>query len=175
MSFDAAGNLLAPTAQSIDIAFTNAGATGTTVALDLSAVTQFAGNYTSGGIDRNGNEAGTLEGLQFTADGVVNGQFSNGISLGLYKLPLATVTSPNLLDLRNGTHYALSEHSGDLVLHEADQTDMGDFVPNTLESSTVDLPTEFSKLVLTQQAYGTSARVMTPVDEMSRVATDLTG
>src|SRR3546814_14267608 len=75
MSFYAAGNLLAPTAQSIDIAFTNAGATGTTVALDLSAVTQFAGNYTSGGIDRNGNEAGTIEGLQFTADGVVNGQF----------------------------------------------------------------------------------------------------
>src|SRR3546814_4392275 len=104
MSFYAAGNLLAPTAQSIDIAFTNAGATGTTVALDLSAVTQFAGNYTSGGIGRNGNEAGTLEGLQFTADGVVNGQFSNGISLGLYKLPLATVTRDRKSTRLNSSH-----------------------------------------------------------------------
>ena len=101
------------------------------------------------------------------------GNFSNGITKDLYKLPLGIVRGPDLLEPRVGTLFALTEGSGALQLQEADLTGQANFVASALESSTVDLGNEFTRLILTQRAYSTAATAMRTVDEMMQTATDL--
>jgi flagellar hook protein FlgE len=172
LTFDATGALVSPTAQSIGLSFAGTGGT-TTVDLDLGATRELGADFTVMGYSQNGIPDGELQSLSFDEEGVLSGLFSNGQTRALYKLPLATVRSPNLLAPIDGTHFALTEAAGDLALHDAAATGLGAFVPGALEQSTTDLSTEFSKLILTQQSYSTNVRAFTVAEEMARVAYQL--
>jgi flagellar hook protein FlgE len=49
----------------------------------------------------------------------------------------------------------------------------GSFMPNSRELSNVDIAQEFSTMIMTQNAYNSSAQVFKTVDEMIQVARDL--
>lgn len=171
MTFDAAGNIVSPLSQSVGLNFGAAGAS--TVALDFTPMRQFGTPFNVLGFTDDGIPSGTLQDVFFDADGVLSGNFSNGRTRALYKVPLATVTNPNGLSLRSNTHFAVSDASGALELREADQTGIGSFAPTSLEQSTTDLGLEFTKLILVQQGYTTAVQAYTVVEEMLQTATDL--
>ena len=172
LTFDATGALVSPTSQSIGLSFAGTGGT-TTVDLDLSATRELGADFTVMGYSQNGIPDGELQSLSFDEEGVLSGLFSNGQTRALYKLPLATVRSANMLEPVDGTHFALTEAAGDLTLSDAAATGLGAFVPGALEQSTTDLSTEFSKLIQTQQSYSTNVRAFTVAEEMARVAYQL--
>jgi len=171
MTFDAAGNITSPLTQSLGLNFGAAGAT--TVALDFTAMRQFGAPFNVLGFTDDGIPAGTLQDIFFDEDGILSGNFSNGRTRSLYKVPLSTVTNPNGLSLRGNTHYTVSDTSGTLELREADLTGIGSFAPASLEQSTTDLGLEFTKLVVVQQGYTTAVQAYTVVEEMLQTATDL--
>ena len=172
LTFDATGAIVPPGAQSIGMSFTGTGG-ATTVAVDYANLSEFGGPFNVVGFTQNGIEQGTLESVSFDEDGVLSGQFSNGQSRPLYKLPLATVFNPNLLEIRNDSHFAVSQQSGEISLLEADQTGLGSFAPASLEQSTTDIASEFTKMIVTQQGYTTAVQAYTVVSEMVEVATQL--
>ncbi len=171
LTFTPAGILVSPTTQSIGLDFGAGGAT--TVAVDMTAINEFGGDFTVLNTTQNGIEAGTLRSVSFDEDGILQGLFSNGQTRALYKLPLASVPNPNELALRSGTHFALSDGAGDLTLFEADLTNFGSFSPAALEQSTTDIATEFNKMIITQQSYSTAVQAYTTIEEMAQVATQL--
>ncbi len=171
MTFDASGDIVSPTTQALTFTYTDGG-TGS-VSLDLSKITQYAGEFTLIQVSRNGNGQGELDSIEVDEDGVVIGNFSNGASRGIYKMPLAMVNSPNLLSLRNATHFAESEASGKITLVEADTTDQGAFVGAAIEQSTVDLAYEFTKMIAAQRSYSSAGNALRTINEMFRIATDL--
>jgi flagellar hook protein FlgE len=83
------------------------------------------------------------------------------------------VPSANLLEPIDGTHFALTDESGDITLLDAATTDLASFTPGALEQSTTDLGLEFNKLIVTQQSYSTAVRAYPVAEEMVRVATEL--
>lgn len=172
LSFDVDGTLLSPTSQAIGLTFAGAGG-ATSVALDLSATRELAGEFTTVDFDQNGIEAGELVGYSFDEDGVLYGTFSNGQTRALYQLAVGIVPSPDRLEPIDGTHFALTDAAGSLTLVDASTTDMVSFISGALEQSTTDLGIEFNKMILTQQSYSTAARAYTVADEMARVATEL--
>jgi flagellar hook protein FlgE len=172
LTFDATGALVSPTSQAFGLTFGGTGG-ATTVDLDLSATRELGAAFTMLGFSQNGLAAGELLSFNFDEDGVLYGTFSNGQTRPFYKLPLAVVPSANLLEPIDGTHFALTDAAGELTLFDAAQTELGSFVPGTLEQSTTDLSSEFSKLILTQQSYSTAVRAYTVADEMTRVAYQL--
>ena len=105
--------------------------------------------------------------------GEVIGDFSNGIARTIYKLPIAIVTEPNKMDLRQNTHYATNQRSGDISLFEADQTALGDFVGGSLEASTADLAMEFNNMIIAQQSFAMNGQSFRAIDEMAQIASDL--
>lgn len=171
MTFDETGLLVAPATQTIDVTFPDASTTS--VAFDFSGMTQYVDNFGVRYLDRDGNPQGQLSSVAIGADGVVEGVFTNGLRQDLYKLALATFRSPNMLATRGDTHYAQTAAAGDLTLYEADQTEKGSFISGAVEESNVSMDMEFTKMVVTQQAYNSSAQVIRTVDEMMRVASDL--
>ena len=171
MTFDETGTLVSPASDTIAVTFPDASTTS--VAFDFSGMTQYVDTFGVRYVDRDGNLQGDLSSVSITGDGVVEGTFTNGMHQDLYKLALATFRSPNLLATRGDTHYAQTAESGDVTLHEADETEMGSFIAGAVEESNVSMDTEFTKMVITQQAYNSSAQVIRTVDEMMRVASDL--
>ncbi len=174
MTFDASGNITAPANLAVGITWTNpAAAAASNIAVDFSLMTQFGGSFTPNVVTANGNTAGTLADISFNDAGEVIGLFSNGLTEGIAKLPIALVRSENQLNTEQGTNFTLSPESGAVRLVEADLSAFAFFAPSGLEESTVDLAGEFSDMIITQRAYSSAAQTIRVVDEMAQVATRL--
>jgi flagellar hook protein FlgE len=172
MTFDVDGTLLSPTSQSIGLTFTGAGGS-TSVALDLNGMREYAGEFNVRDYSQNGIATGELLSYDIDKDGVLYGNFSNGQSRALYQIAVGSVPSPDLMEPIDGTHFALTDESGDLSLVDASTTDMVSFVSGALEQSTTELADEFNKMILTQQSYSSAVRAYTVANEMAQVATQL--
>ncbi|MEC8137194.1 MAG: flagellar hook-basal body complex protein, partial [Pseudomonadota bacterium] len=173
MTFDATGAIILPTSQTLDLTFSNTGGGTASVAVDFSTMSQFAGGFTLLDLSADGNANGLLDSVNFDETGAVIGNFSNGVSRNLYKLPIAIVDEPNKLDLRFNTHYAANSRSGEITLFEADQSGLGDFVAGSLEASTTDLATEFNNMIIAQQSFAMNGQSFRTIDAMAQIAYEL--
>ncbi|CCQ74130.1 Flagellar hook protein FlgE [Magnetospira sp. QH-2] len=154
--------------------FTWANGGTATTAFDFTDTTQFASDdLVQLYYDRNGNTGGQLSGITFDTFGVAVGSFSNGTSRALYKLPLAQFVNPDLLSIYDGNVYGINDNVLAPSLVSAELDGFATFTPNAKELSNVDIGDEFSKIIMTQNAYNSSATVFKTVDEMTVVAKDL--
>ena len=114
----------------------------------------------------DGSAFGSVTGVTVSKDGTVTAQFSNGLSQNVYKIPLATFTSPDGLAQVNGDAYIVTNNSGVANINAANAGAAGSINSQSLEASTVDLATEFTNLITTQRAYSAAARIVTTADQM---------
>jgi len=130
------------------------------------SITEFAstsGNSTVNNLQQNGYAAGQLQSIAVGKNGNVNGTFSNGQSVALAQIPLVHFNSPDNLQSLDGGAYQETADSG-VALAGAS----GQIVGQSLESSNADIATEFTKLIVTQQAYSANTKVITTADQMSQ-------
>jgi flagellar hook protein FlgE len=157
---------------SLSIAGWSSGATDSSITLNLGSVagttglTQFSSNYTVNQIDQNGVQFGAFSGVSISETGIVSANFDNGLSRAIYKIPLVSFTNPNGLISKNGNAFLASDNSGVPVLGSAKNGGLGAISSGALESSTVDLGTEFTNMIIAQRAYSANTKIITTVDEM---------
>lgn len=169
--FDSNGGLTSPTSFTTTLTWSD-GATNT-FTLDNSSMTQFAGDFTLVSFSQNGFSNSNLRKVTFDGAGHVVGQFEDGSTRRIYKVPLATFANANGLEGRDGNVYAESVTSGTPRSQFADVTGIATLQPNTVELSNVDLAGQFTAMIKVQQAYNSSATVFKTIDEMTIVARDL--
>lgn len=144
-----------------------------TLTLDLRNTTQFAGRMTVDS-QHNGLPPGFLESATFNGQGALIGNFDNGRTLELFRLPVARFVAPNALQPRNGNLYASTAEAGDMSIAQAGNRASGSvFLPATIEASNVDVGEEFTKMIVTQKAYSSAATVFRTADEMTVLLRDL--
>ncbi|MBO6755878.1 MAG: flagellar hook-basal body complex protein [Roseibium sp.] len=139
-------------------------ATGIDISFANGSLTQFAsssGNATSVSVDGDGYAAGELVGISIDESGRINAAYSNSQTRALYEIPLATFEAEQNLQRVDGAAFAATPTSG-----EPDLTGGGSIIANALELSNADIASEFSKLIITQQAYSANSRIVTTADEM---------
>jgi flagellar hook protein FlgE len=163
---------LSPAAPSITLTGFTTGAGNATVTLDLGTIagtdglTQFAGDFTISNIDQDGVRFGNYTGITINDEGIVTALFDNGQRQDIYQLPLGMFRNPNGLESKTGNVYLETDRSGNFQLNLAGNGGAGDIAPGALESSTVDLAEEFTKMIITQRAYSANTKVITTADEM---------
>jgi flagellar hook protein FlgE len=166
-TFNANGNLTSPAGGSITIAnATVAGQAVGNLALNFSsgALTQFAstsGNATIGQITQNGFAAGQLQSVAINNSGLVVGTFSNGQNIDLASITLSHFNGTNYLKALDGQAYAATDQSGPAILGAS-----GTIAGSSLEGSNTDIADEFTKLIVTQQAYSANTKVITTANDM---------
>ena len=163
--------LTSPTSTTIDLTWDD-GATNS-FAMDLTDTTQFASDFLLFDFSQNGLSSSSLVNVTFDDKGHVIGNFKDGSSRKIYKIPLATFSNPNGLEFRNGNVFAESVKSGTARSVFADTSGLAIFATSTVELSNVDLASQFTRMIQVQQAYNSSATVFKTVDEMTMVARDL--
>ncbi|MCW8862660.1 MAG: flagellar hook-basal body complex protein, partial [Rhodospirillales bacterium] len=171
VTFNGDGTVNTP--DSLTIAGTASGGEAISYELDITGLTQFAGSLNETFYSYNGSSNATLESVTFDSDGFVLGAFSDTTMRKLYKIPIATFLNPDGLAGYNGNVWAESINSGSVTERFLDTFGSAQLLTNTLESSNVELQDEFTKMLITQQAYNSSATVFRTVDEMTQVAKDL--
>lgn len=137
------------------------------ISIDIERFTQFSGNYNVVFADQDGAELGLRTGVEITREGIVTAQFSNGATMDIYKIPLATFPSVNNLTEVSGTAYKEVDESGQHILREAGEGGAGFLEAANIETSNVDLADEFSKLIVAQRAYSANTKIINTVDQMT--------
>lgn len=131
-----------------------------------SGLTQFASASVVQTVTTNGTAFGNLSNVAIDEDGFVTAVFDNGVTRRIAQVAIATFPNPDGLQAVNGNAYRLTNASGGFSLKAPGTGGAGFLASSTLESSTVDLSTEFTGLITTQRAYSASSKIITTADQM---------
>lgn len=146
---------------------------GDTLALDISNMTNLNGDYEVVTAEVNGNAASLVENVSIGTDGIVYAVDDSGQKIPLFQIPLATVPSPDNLKPSAGNVYMVTADSGDLQIRTANEAGAGKIVSNSLESSTVDIATELTDMIVAQRDYTANSKVVQTGSELLDVLMNL--
>jgi len=135
-----------------------------TVNITSGALTQFAsssGAATINTVTQNGFAAGQLQSVAINNSGLVVGTFSNGQNINLASVTLSHFNGTNYLKSLSGGAYEVTDLSGPAIIGAS-----GKISGSSLEGSNTDIADEFTKLIVTQQAYSANTKVITTANNM---------
>lgn len=166
-AFSASGQMTVPTSNSVPINnMTIDGVNVGRINLDLgSGLTQYAsasGTVTTNDLKQNGYASGTLNSVDVGDNGVITGKYSNGSLIGLARVQVAQFVNPDGLKADSLGNYQQTVASGEAISGLKDTTVVG----ANIEQSNTDIAAEFSKMIVTQQAYSANTRVMSTAQTM---------
>lgn len=131
--------------------------------LGTNGLTQFAdtnGQLKPIEFNQNGYAAGDVARVSISGNRIT-AFYSNGQTADLAEIPLVSFNADNLLQRTDGGAFAETLQSGAPV-PVANGTIQG----SQLEGSNTDIADEFTKLIVTQQAYAANTRIVTTADQM---------
>ncbi len=160
----------------ITLQFDEKGARESTVKLDFSGqsfqkelldgVTQYGSEFTTKGYYQDGYSMGVLTDFAVSQDGTVNGIYSNGQNIPLYRVALALFANPAGLVKNGNTAFTESNNSGIAQIGSPQEGGAGSIIGSTLERSNVDLTEEFTRLIVSQRGFQANARMITTSDQV---------
>jgi flagellar hook protein FlgE len=127
-------------------------------------ITQFAdsnGNAQVNILQQNGFPAGELQQVSVSDKGRIIGSYSNGRTIDLAEITLANFNGANYLKRIDGGAFEVTDESGPAIYGAS-----GKIVGSSLEGSNTDIADEFTKLIVTQQAYSANTRVISSANQM---------
>jgi flagellar hook protein FlgE len=167
LTFDSDGRCEVPSGTiSISAAQLANGAADLSASIDFSSVIQLAGDSTLMATDQDGFAIGTLESFNVGSDGLITGIFSNGLTLSLGQITLASFSNPGGLIGTGGNVFTESNNSGPAQVGVAGSSSRGTLSPGFIEAANVDLGTEFTNMITTQRGFQANSKIITVVDEM---------
>ena len=177
ITFNSDGSLATPTSMPSLAVTWNNGASASSIALNLGTVgktdglTQDASGETTPAVNvtsisSDGLAYGKLSSIAIGKNGVVNATYSNGQTIPIYKIAVATFSDPNGLAAHSDGMYSSTVSSGTAVLQTSGSNGAGTIYGSELESSTTDTSGQFSNMISAQQAYSAASQVITTVNKM---------
>jgi flagellar hook protein FlgE len=136
------------------------------VNIGTGGITQFAstsGLTTINNFQQNGYAAGALQSVSVTTKGTISGTFTNGQTVDLAEISLSHFNNANGLKALDGGTFQATDESGQALAGAT-----GQILGQSLEGSNTDIATEFTKLIVTQQAYSANTKVITTTNQMSQ-------
>ena len=113
-------------------------------------------------MSQNGYPSGVLDAVNIEADGRIVGTYTNGRVVPVAQMQIAQFNADNALKRMEGGVYARTLESGMPISGLNGASLIGGHV----ESSNTDIADEFTKLIVTQQAYSANTKVITTANSM---------
>ncbi|SFZ81476.1 flagellar hook protein FlgE [Devosia enhydra] len=119
-------------------------------------------------LSQNGYAAGEYVSVAINDSGRVVVTYSNGQQLEVAQVVIAEFNAANQLKRMDGGVFAATSDSGEPIFNLE-----GGILGASLESSNTDISEEFTKLIVTQQAYAAGTRIVSTADEMMQEALNM--
>ncbi|MCM0605708.1 MAG: flagellar hook protein FlgE [Xanthomonadaceae bacterium] len=129
-------------------------------------VTQYGSDSEAYKTVADGYKVGTLTGLSFNEDGVLEAQYTNGESVKVAQIALAKFDAPEFLLKVGQNRFRETRNSGQPTIGGPRQAGRGAVASKSLETSTTDIANEFINLMNTERSFQANSRVISTADEM---------
>ena len=146
---------------------------GATFSLDISGLSQLSTDYVVISANADGNPPSGAELVEISRDGLIYASYDNGTRVPVFRIPLAHVTSPDMLSPLAGNVYMTTSESGDVEIGFPQTGGLGDLISNALEQSTVDLAGELTVMIDAQRSYTANSKVFQTGSELMDVLVNL--
>ena len=170
ITFDGNGLLVSPATLTASISGIP-GANPQTITLNLGTpgqavgITQFGGASDAAAVTQDGTGAGSLTQVSIDNNGNVQGTFTNGRTIALAQLSLATFNNEGGLIRQGSNYFAAGAGSGEPLVGPAGSGGRGQVQGSALEGSSVDIAIEFSRLILAQRGFQVNSRTISAANE----------
>jgi flagellar hook protein FlgE len=164
VGFNASGAIVSGAMPALPLTATVAGAANLSLNLNFSGLTQFSGGTAVSGT-ADGNAAGNPEGVQIGDNGVVSVSYSNGQTVNVAQVAIATFGNAQGLQLGNGV-FSQTAASGAATISAPGAGSAGTIQPNALENSNVDTTSQLVNLVVLQRNYQANAKALQTEDSI---------
>ena len=170
LSFDGtSGALTGASPNSLSFTIPNGSAT----TIDLVGMTQLAADYTVFDAEVNGNAPTPITGIDISADGMLSARYGDGSFRALYRIPLASVISPDQLTAQTGSIFLEGQNSGAVQIGFPGEGVLGNVIPSALEQSNVDLADELTTMIQSQRSYTANSKVFQTGSDLLDVLVNL--
>jgi flagellar hook protein FlgE len=139
------------------------GANGTTP-----TITQFAQTSATNAVTQNGAASANLSSVSLGNGGQVIALYDNGQQVVVGQMAMASIRNPDSLIGAGSNNYLASGTTALPAIGVPGTGGRGTVLGQSVESSTVDMATEFTNLIVFQRSYEANAHVVTTVDQMSQ-------
>jgi flagellar hook protein FlgE len=131
-------------------------------------LTQYSQASSVSANSQNGSAAAQLTQVGIGNGGQILAQYSNGTQVAVGQLAMANVSNPESLIASGNNNYQLSSTSALPAVGAPNTGGRGSILGGSIESSTVDIATEFTNLIVYQRAYEANSKVVTTTDQLSQ-------
>ncbi|RJP14978.1 MAG: flagellar hook protein FlgE [Candidatus Abyssobacteria bacterium SURF_5] len=167
ITYDENGQFVSVTNDQIVIDRSAAGAINPLdITLDFSATTFLSGDSALALASQDGYPMGSLAEFFVGVDGTITGFFTNGQTLTLGQVALATFSNQQgLLSIGNNL-FVTSANSGEPMVGVATTGGRGAIIGGFLEGSNVDIAKELTNIIIAQTGFQANARTITAADTL---------
>jgi flagellar hook protein FlgE len=131
-----------------------------------SSLTQLAAPSGTSSTQQNGYASGTLQTYSVGGDGTIEGVFNNGQTIALGQIALASFANEQGLMRTGSNNFVAGLSSGQPSIGAPNTAGLGSLQGGALETSNVDLATQFSQLIVAERYYQANAQTVTTFDQV---------
>jgi flagellar hook protein FlgE len=135
------------------------------IGLDFSDMSSLAGQAAPNVVSQNGFAQGVLSNITIGQDGTISGAFTNGQSQTLGRVALATFQNEQGLTRGGGSSFLQSANSGLAQIGTGASGKFGQIISGSLEQSNVSIASEFTKMIVAQNAFAANSKSITTGDQ----------
>lgn len=136
-------------------------------------ITQDASASANLSSSQDGSQAGTLTGVNIGNDGALIANFSNGTTETVGQIALASILNPDSMIELSGNAFAATGATATPAIGTPSTASRGSITGGSLETSTVDIATEFTNLLQYERGYQANSKVITTEDQVIQSTLDL--
>ncbi|HWZ64797.1 MAG TPA: flagellar hook protein FlgE [Steroidobacteraceae bacterium] len=151
------------------------GALPMNMTFNFSNTTQYGGNFGVTAVQQNGYTTGQLTGINISATGVVQAQFTNGNSVNLGQVALANFANVQGLQQLGNATWAQTNASGAAVNGVAGDSGFGSIQSGSLEESNVDTTSALVEMIVAQRDFQANAQMIQTEDQVTQSIIDIRG
>lgn len=142
------------------------GAAASTVGIDYTGTTLYAGDATTTTNSHDGYASGAFVGVSLAADGSLVAKYTNDQSQVVGTVALATFANQGALTAISDTSWTANAESGSALYNAPGVGLSGKLATGALEGSNVDITSELVGLMTSQRNYQANSKVLTTESQM---------
>jgi len=131
-------------------------------------LTQYAQTSNLGSSTQDGTQAAQLTSVSVQTAGQVVAVYSNGQQRVVAQLAMANIQNPTSLVNVGNNNFVAATNTATPAIGAPQTGGRGQILGGSLESSTVDMATQFTNLIVYQSAYQASSRVISTANNMDQ-------
>jgi len=176
LTFDGTGTLTSPAATDGPIAIPITGLADGASDMNVNwnlynssgtpSLTQYSEASANLASKQDGTAPGQLTGTSIGANGQISATYSNGSSVVVAQIALASILNPGSMQNLGNNTFSVTSATATPIIGTSATGSRGQITGGALESSTVDIATEFTNLLTYERGYQANSKVISTEDDI---------